>query len=301
MSLYDALEMFLTVKRAASCSPRTIEWYEQRIRKFFQWLESERMGADWVRPETFEAYLAYERASGLAPSTVLGSYTALRSFMGWLTKRKYLSENPIDLVERPSTPERPPRRALLNDVQRLIGSIPRGSWVELRDRAIVQAMLSTGMRLGDAASLWVSDVDLSTRWIFIRASKNEKDRIAPFDRDLQEELSLYLMARPAWPGPELFLTATGWGNVAGPMTGNAIRVMMRRRCGQAGLPLINPHSLRHLFATKALNEGMSLPAVSTILGHHSPAFTAKIYAKWVKSGLRAEYDKSWGTGNIDGI
>lgn len=300
MTLHDAFNYFLAAKRI-NCSPRTIEWYEQRIGKFIAWLEAMRIGSDWVRPETIEAYLANERDSGLSPATVLASYTALRSFLGWLKKRKYLSENPLELVERPSTPERPPRRALLNDVQQLIRSIPRGSWVDLRDRAIVQSMLATGMRLGDVASLWVSDVDLDSRWVYIRAGKNDKDRYAPFDRASKEELTLYLLARPQWRGPELFVAATGHLNVAGPMTGNAIRVMMRRRCVKAGLDVINPHSLRHLFATKALNEGVSLAAVSTILGHHSPAFTAKVYAKWVKSGLRAEYDAAWGKGNIEGI
>ena len=172
--------------------------------------------------------------------------------------------------------------------------MPDDTWVDLRDRAIVRLLHGTGLRVQECAALQVRDVNIAKRVVYVGDGKGSKARFVPFAPIVAVTIMAYLYNRPPWAGPELLLGCVNrHGKPEGPLTGSGIRQILERRCQAAGISYMNPHSLRHLFATKALNDGIPLSAVSTMMGHSSTAFTARVYAKWLTDGLVKIYDEHW--------
>lgn len=205
------------------------------------------------------------------------------------------NQPPTDIVERPTLGQKRPRVAGYESVCKLLRSIGSANWFDYRDRAIVQLMLSAGLRVEEIVHLRTYHIEVSDRFIIVEAGKGNKERVVPYDIDFSLAFTGWIYNRPVGFDDWLFIGADRAMRPNGPMTTNAVRKMLIRRCAEIGLPYINPHSVRHLFATKALNDGVQLSAVSAMLGHTSPSFTARVYAKWLKRGLRKEYDQNWQT------
>jgi site-specific recombinase XerD len=294
--LNDELENFLLARQASSRAALTIDWYRRMINVWLAWLDARHtQGIDWLAPELLEAFLLDQRNAGLSDSTVDARFRAVRAFLNWLKKRKKLGnyEPPTSQIDRPPVKTPQPRQADPEDIQRVLDSIGGDSWLDVRDCMMIELLRSTGLRVDEMVKLRTPDVDLREGFIYVAAGKGGKDRIAPFDDRFRRAFVAYMFNRPAWAGSELILAAGRYRQPVGAIRTNGVRQMMRRRCKAAGVAYINPHSLRHAFAIKALNDGVALSAVSAIMGHSSPSFTARRYAKWVKRGLRREYDSHW--------
>ena len=290
------LNSFLTSRLASGCSPRTVTWYEQMISRFLSWMDQ--AGVSWPPgPEDVESFLSDERRSGLSPSTVAGRYRALSAWFSWLVARGHLPGSPMDHVARPRVPRRIPRRVEVGQLAKLLETIPQdGTWVDARDRLILLLLFWTGLRLAELAALEVRDLDSSRRLVRVRAGKGGRDRFVPYPVEIGPALLSYLMARPPWSGPELFLSSDGGragGRVRGVLTDNGIRQMIRRRCQRAGVPYVNPHAFRHGLAMALLNSGEAdLSLVARILGHSSTSITQRFYAQWTDDGMRSKYDRA---------
>lgn len=296
MNINEVLNDFLRSKRAAGLSPRTIEWYERLICVYLKWVDG--VGADWLSPDDLEEFIDFERGRGLKDNSIDAYWRSLVTFFRWIKKRRrsLLDGNipPTEILDRPKVRPVRPRQADYVAVCKLIASIAPANWLDYRDRALIQLMLSTGLRVEEVISLHGDRVNLSERFILVENGKGGKDRLVPFDGDFAITFTAYIYNHPTGGGDLLFLAGDKWYRPTGQgMTTTGVRLMLRRRCDGADVKYINPHSIRHLFAIKALNDGVQLSAVSTILGHASVSFTARVYAKWVKSGLRREYDTHW--------
>lgn len=295
MNIDDHLAAFLTAKEAAGKSTATLDFYKCNISAFIEFLRSSGVnGSSWLHPETFETFLVRERRRKLSPATVHARYRALRAFFNWLSDRGLVKGNPLEKVTEPLVPATAPRQVALVEIDRLVDAIPRGddaTWTDGRDRLLLVTLFWTGLRLAEMAGLAVADVDTRQRLIHVRRGKGGKARFVPFPEGTGALLLSYLMARPVWAGPELFLANNGAGGVRGALTGAGIRVMIRRRCALAGVAYRNPHAFRHGFAMTLLNAGgMEMGILSRLLGHSSVKVTQEIYADWVTETLRREYD-----------
>lgn len=292
---------FMRSRRAAGRSPRTIAWYQVQLGAWLRWLAARPDASpdDWLSPEILEEYLEHERDRGLSDRSIESYWRALRAFLSWIKKRRpaLLAGRPLptEAVERPHAGIKRPRVASYESVCKLIRSIQPATWLDFRDRAIIQLFLSTGLRVEEAINLRINHVETKDRFVMVDSGKGDKDRIVPYDTDFQLAFTGYVYNRPVGFDGWLFVGSNALYQPVGQMTTNAVRKMLIRRCADVGLTYINPHSIRHLFATKALNDGVQLSAVSAMLGHSSPSFTAKVYAKWLKAGLRREYDQHWQT------
>lgn len=298
MHLEETLGSFLRAKRIARKSPQTLDWYERHIRVWLRWLaESDIAGMDWLEPEVLEAFLADEQERGLAPNTIDAYWRSLRAFFRWMKKRRLLvnQDLPTDIVERPGVPVTQPDQADYQAVLRVLASIRPQNWLDLRDQVLIQLLLSTGLRIEEAMQLTIHDIDLKEGFVRVQAGKGHKERFVPFDVDFGRAFVAYIYNRPSWLTDALFLAGNGHRKPCGVITSSGVRQMLERRCAAAGVEPIHPHSMRHLFATKALNDGVPLSAVSAMLGHCSVSFTARVYAKWIKRGLREKYDAHWRT------
>lgn len=297
-NLNDHLERFLRAKgKISRRSPRTLDWYERQIRPWFTWLATNATGPDdWLDPDFLELFLEEEGERDVLESTVYAKYKAIRALLNWLKRRKIIGGDlPTDLIEQPSDGRgRRPRVADIADVDAVIRVAWQGAstWLDYRDVLLVQIMRSTGLRVEEITNLRTWHVDTRDGFVYVDAGKGDKDRIVPFDEAFRKAFTAYLFNRPAHREEWLLLGANGHRKPTGAMTTNAVRQAIRRRCKAAGVAYFNPHSVRHAFAIDRLNNGMQLSAVSAAMGHTSPAFTAKVYAKWVKTGLRREYDNA---------
>lgn len=294
-SLHQTLEQFLRAKRATGKSDRTLVWYECLLVRWVRWLNAK--PADWLAPEALEEYLTHMRKDKLSDNTIDGFWKALKVFFVWIKRRRPAllkgQTPPVELVDRPRCAVKMPRIASYEDVCTLITAIKPTRWLDYRNRAIIQTMLSTGLRVNEVTNLRVQDIDQEEKFVFVNGGKGNKDRFVPYDDDCHALLAQWLIHRPTDAGDWMFVGSDWPGHPTGQMTTNAVRKFLECQCNAIGAKVITPHSLRHLFATKALNDGVPLSAVSAALGHTSVAFTAKVYAKWHKSGLRDQFDRHW--------
>jgi integrase len=286
MDLSSLLARFLTAKRAAGLSPRTVEWYRLELTAFVRFSQS-------ISADSIDAYLAERRARGNQPATVAGHYRALSAFFSWLVQRRIISadENPMPLVARPRVPKKEPRRAEFADFTRLLKSLPRATWIDYRDRLAVVTLFLTAVRVAELVALAIDDYDLVQSALTIRRGKGGNARSVPLLPVVKTEFVAYMMARPAWAGNEVFLAADG-GNlgVSNALTVWGLRQMLRRRCHAAGLAYLNPHSFRHGLAMHLLNDkGADMSLIQRILGHANIQVTAALYARWRDDGVSSRY------------
>lgn len=294
MNIVEAKDYFLAAKRR-KWQPATYEWYDRQIRVWIDWLEENQVtGLDWLEPDLLEQFLD-EQELATSASTADARWRALSSFFFFLKKRRLLGNYspPVEFVDRPRVDDKQPRVADWYAMQRVVKQIGSEHWLDLRDQCLIQLLMSTGVRINEAVNVLVMHVDSKDRFVYIEQGKGGKARAVPYDDAFQASLLHYIYNRPAWRGTDwLFLGANGHRRPVGAVTTNSARQVLRERCRAAGVSYQPPHSIRHMCAITWLNDGMPLSAVSAMLGHSSVSFTAKVYAKWVKSGLRRSYDQA---------
>jgi site-specific recombinase XerD len=307
LDVQEQLRLFIQSRQAKNCAPRTIEWYESQVSYWTTWATArlaQDPTIDIFEPELFEEYMISEteRAS-LGDGGRMARYVSCRAFFKWMFERERRRlkrihqipswEPPTDFVDCPEQGDHQPRVADAADLDILQKSIGMRNWVAARDLCMIEMMRSCGLRIEEVCHAKVGHVDLAERFLFVRAGKGDKDRFVPFGNTFANSFIGYIYMRPPTCADTLFIECTPMHTTTNiPMNDNAARTMLRRRCRDAGIGYINPHSIRHYYAISSLNAGMKLDAVSATLGHSSTAFTARVYAKWVKTGLRREYDEA---------
>lgn len=294
MDILQAKDFFLSAN-ARKWQPRTRDWYDQQLTAWINWLvENGITGLDWLEPDTLDLFFD-EQSDTVAPSTVDARYRALRAFFKFLKKRNKLGSYapPTDHVERPKLAQVAPAVADWHALQKVLGAMGLANWLDARDRCLLQLLMSTGLRINEAVNVRISQIDTRDGFVYIEHGKGAKARIVPYGEPFRQAFTAYLFNRPAWRGDDwLFLAADGHRRPVGQVTTNSARQVLRWRCRAAGVAYQRPHAIRHMCAITWLNDEMPLSAVSTMLGHSSVSFTAKVYAKWVRSGLRRQYDQA---------
>jgi site-specific recombinase XerD len=242
------------------------------------------------------SWINEERAKEYRDATILARWRALKIFFRWCVERELLQKTPVKM-RSPKVKRDLPRVASYDGVQALL-AYPLASWVDARNRALIHLMLDTGMRVGEALSLRWAHVDLQRQLVFIPPGKDAEGRVAPFTAGCGATLRAYLDVQPASGADWVFVGSYNGGYgpplVAGQLTPVGVRKMLERLCKAAGVAYINPHSIRHLFATRALNAGMRVEVVSKILGHSKVDLTLRVYAALMTETLQKEYAAVWG-------
>ena len=281
------LESFLTAKMSAGLSPRTLKWYASLLNP---WLSQHPQlpGSS----NQIESYLAGLRARRLSPVTVTGHYRALNVWYAWLLECGEIQVSPMAKVKRPKAPQKRVAYVTPAELQRLAGSLDGDGWLDARDRALALLLYWSGLRVSEALGLQVDDVDVVRRTLYVEQGKGGKPRISPFAAEVTPALLDYLYRRPPTEYRQLWLAAGVRGSVRGVLTGNGVRQMLQRRCKDAGVRYLNPHSFRHGYAMAFLNAGMQLSAVSAALGHSNTQVTQRTYARWLPEAVQREYDEA---------
>lgn len=292
------LDRFLTAKSAAGKADRTLRWYADLIGAYLNHVEEH--GLLWWQTESMESFQAHlwlvtpkgrKKQVGFKPNSVDCYYRALRAWCNWLVRRKLCpAPSPLEEMERPSRPRDPVQFVTLEEFTLLLRSIKGEEWTDQRDRCLLMLMFWSGLRVAELTSLCVADVDVAKRLVTVHRGKGGKSRLVPCAPDLGVTLLAYLVARPAVMGDALFASNDGYGGVRGALGVVGVRLMLRRRCEDAGLRYMHPHLFRHGFAMLFLNNGMPISAVAAAMGHSDLKVTSDTYAHWLTDGLSREYE-----------
>lgn len=257
---------------AARCSPRTVDAYRRDLVALSAHASAP---AGETTLAQLEAWIATMRADGLAPATIARRIAAARSYLTHLVVLGRRADNPAAELRPPRRPRRLPRVLSASEAEKLIdaavGSTPR----QMRNRALVELLYGSGLRISEALGLARSSVDLDGRLVRV-VGKGRKERIVPLGRPSVESVRRYLaLGRPHLDRrhrPDLFLNARG-----GALTRAGAFLILRRLAERAGLDpqRVHPHLLRHSFATHLLEGGADLRSVQELLGHADLATTER--------------------------
>lgn len=262
----------------------TVAAYRRDLRQFFEYVEGAGVGAvQEIDRRVIRAFLGFLAARGYARRSVARKVSAIRSFLTDSVRRGELLTNPADGLARPKTPKNLPRalpqRALSSILDAIDGDDPKS----LRDRAVLEVLYATGLRVSELASLTVEGVAGKDRLVV--SGKGGADRMAPLGFQAREAVRRYVKAgRPALMG-ETPTSALWIGGRGIPMSPRSLRRLVRCRADTF------PHALRHSFATHLLEGGADLASVQQLLGHVELG-TTQVYTSLTRRHVRATYDRS---------
>ena len=280
----DLFMNYLAVERGLARN--TLEAYGRDLNRYLTWLQT----AGVTAPEAITAplilrYLAVCKDEGLAPRSRSRALVAIRTFHKFLVAERFCAQNPTGQVTAPRSLAALPKTLSPQDVEALLNSPQGEGMLARRDRAMLEILYATGLRVSELITLKLSDLQLDVGYL-TAFGKRGKQRIVPLGEAAVAELRNYLAgARPRFDRggltPVLFLNRSGTG-----LTRQGFWKMIKRRAREAGIHKhITPHTLRHSFATHLLENGADLRAVQAMLGH-ADISTTQIYTHVTRERLR---------------
>ncbi len=296
--MHKAVENFLDdLEHRKGVSFNTVKSYRSDLVQFIRFLSAEwgqsesNVRLDRVDPLALRGFLAHLHRKGTARSSIARKLAALRSFFRFLVREGQLTINPTRLVSTPRLDKKIPARLEEKEVSRFLEGPDLSNPLGRRDRALLELIYATGLRVGELVSLDRATVDRDEMLVRV-LGKGGKERIVPFGEPAAESLERYLKDRAVLvrrgPGTDaLFLNARG-----DRLTARSVHRMVRKYLNQAALHSgLSPHSLRHAFATHLLERGADLRSIQELLGHSSLSTTQK-YTHLTKEHLVKVYEKT---------
>ena len=278
---------YLTIERGLSLNTR--KSYERELLQYLHYLEDEQI-TSWQDVDRYVVinYLEKMHDEKKAPATVTRMITSLRRFHQFLRQERLTDHDPMQHIDTPKKVQKLPSTLSLTEVERLIETPDTTKNLGIRDRAILEVMYATGMRVSELVGLKLSDLHLSLGLVQT-LGKGDKERIIPLGDYAIQWLERYLdEARPllvANPSEtHVFVNHHGTG-----LSRQGIWKNLKQLVREAGINKeVTPHTLRHSFATHLLENGADLRTVQELLGH-ADISTTQIYTHITKKRMTDVY------------
>lgn len=283
----NAFSGYLETER--NVSPHTLAAYNSDLAQWLAFVRSEK--GDAVSARDIDHLLLRRYLAGLSKTTKKSSIgrklAAIRSFFRFLLRRGMITKNPAELIATPKKEQRLPFHLDIDQATSLMEAPDEEQQHARRDRAILELLYSSGLRVSELTGLNIGEIDLTAGMVRVMG-KGGKERIVPVGSRALEALSAYLEERSdAQNGAALFLNTRGQRinrrSVARIVDAHVLRIAAFKR--------ISPHTLRHTFATHLLEGGADLRAIQELLGHASLSTTQK-YTHVSIDRLMEVYDKA---------
>ena len=283
----DRYLSYLSVERGLS--PRSLDSYKRDIEDFNGYLESIGCDLESTTGRELLGYMMYMESRNLATATIRRRFSAIKGFFSFLSEEGLLPFDPTEEMATPKTWKRLPHVLDIEEVTRLLEAPQGPDPKTVRDRAMLEVLYATGMRVSELVHMRMMDLDLEESLIRIRG-KGEKERLVPVGREALKWLYLYLEMRHRLDkqgSPYLFLSNRGK-----PMTRQRFWQLIKDYASKAGITKhLSPHTIRHSFATHLLDGGADLRTVQELLGH-SHISTTQIYTHVARTHMEEVYKKS---------
>jgi len=279
---------YLLIDRALS--ENTIKSYEFDMQSFFNFLKAEKREIEVVSKADLQQYLAHLYDLGFQATTVSRHLSTIRAFYDYLLMEGLIKASPCELIESPKLPKNLPTVLNLEEVTRLLDSFTGTSTNEIRNKAMIELLYATGMRVSELLDLDLADLYLEMG--FVRCmGKGAKERIVPIGEIAADAVESYVngsrreLLNEHKPTSALFLNRLGTR-----LSRQGFWKILKQQASVAGITKeISPHKLRHSFATHLIENGADLRIVQELLGH-ADISTTQIYTHMSKSHLQKIID-----------
>jgi integrase/recombinase XerC len=243
-----------------------------------------------VEPEDVQRFLAFLSERSYSKSTTARKLATLRSFYKFCMRRSHVQVNPLATIRTPKQDKRLPKFLEEEDIRKLLETPDTNTLLGCRDRAMLETMYSTGIRVSELVDLNVPDVDFVGEALHVRG-KGKKQRITPISPTALAWIKRYMELRRQDPRADASNPDAVFVNKHGQrLSTRSVRRKLDKYLAIAGLdPTISPHTLRHSFATHMLSRGADLRSVQELLGHQSLS-TTQIYTHVTVNRMKQVYD-----------
>ncbi|MBD5266643.1 MAG: site-specific tyrosine recombinase XerD [Bacteroides sp.] len=281
----DSYHAYMLLEKGLSSN--TLASYNDDVMKYLSYIADRRITLRETSPEILHAFLADLHDLGIAPATQARIISGLKSFFKFMKMEGYIEENPTLLLQAPRLGRHLPDVLSTDEIDEMISCINMSSPEGQRNRAIIETLYGSGLRVSELVNLDLAHVYLDEQYLIVRG-KGSKERMVPMSEIAVNEIKAYLPDRAQLdikPGEEniLFLNRRGKR-----LTRVMIFYIIKNLCELAGIrKTISPHSLRHSFASHLLEGGANLRAIQQMLGHESIS-TTEIYLHIDRHLLRQE-------------
>jgi len=280
----DSFLNFLVVEKGLSRN--TLDAYGRDLARYVTFLKEQKLESlEAVNSPLVLRFLGRLKEWGLSPRSRARSLVSLRMFHKFLLNEGLTSANPTELVTAPKSLQALPRTLSPREVEKLLTAPCGERWIDVRDRAMLEILYATGLRVSELVGLKLSDLQLDVGYL-MAFGKRSKERIVPMGEAAATAVRVYLaQGRPQLARdktiPFLFLNRSGNG-----LTRQGFWKIIKRRALESGIcKNITPHTLRHSFATHLLDNGADLRAVQAMLGH-ADISTTQIYTHVTRERLK---------------
>jgi len=241
--------------------------------------------------EYLRSFLGNLSESNYSPATMARKIATLRSFCRWLERNGVIDSNPMTLIRTPRQKKKLPKAINVEEVEQLLSAPNDKTLLGARDRAILETLYSTGIRVSELVGINFGDIDETGQAIIIRG-KGRKERIVPLGSHAMSAIDHYLKVMSSHnvtneTGEPFFINKHNTR-----LSTRSVRRNVSKYLDKVGLdPEISPHTLRHSFATHLLDNGADLRSVQELLGHQSLS-TTQIYTHLTTKRMKESYDQA---------
>ena len=260
-------------------SNNTVKAYEADISSFFQWLDNKDLKYKNLQEDHINQYISFLFQRKMRSSSVNRKISSIKSFYIFLVKRNFVKNSPLNDLVTPKQEKYLPESMSEAEVDKLLNSPDVSNKIENRDKAMIEMLYATGMRISELVNLKITDVDMK-RCVVKVFGKGSKERLVPFGETALDSLRSYLNEREQSSSKEIFLSNRGKKMTRVAFWQRVKIYLIRENLKNS----ISPHTLRHAFATHLLNRGADLRSVQLLLGH-SDLSTTQIYTHIAKQRL----------------
>jgi integrase/recombinase XerD len=288
----ELIEQFLSyISVERGMADNTLSSYKRDLSKFSDFLKSKKIDSiDKVSRQMINSFMMAERERGLGSNSVSRELACIKSFFKFLLKENIIKDDAANIIESPKLWKKLPFVLSIQEVETLLNAPNVRDPMEIRDKACLELMYATGMRVSELVNLKIDDINMEAD--FAKCfGKGSKERIVPFGKKAKESLVRYLeKTRPMLLKKKIsnFLFLTRLGK---KMSRQTFWKIIKRYAKLARIKKkVTPHSLRHSFATHILERGADLRIVQEMLGH-SDISTTQIYTHVSKDRLKSIHQK----------
>ena len=289
----------LFLKNEKNYSNNTVISYKNDLIQLLNYLKDNKIlkanNIQCINRNIMRKYIVYLKKNNYSVRSISRKISTIRSFFNFLSREGMIKTNPTINLITPKIDKKLPYFLYLQEIKKFIESTPRHTLLGIRDRAILELLYGTGIRVGELVNLNIHDIDMYEKTIRI-FGKGSKERILPLGNPGIEAVQKYLTSRNLFRKNISInkndLNALLLNRFGGRLSARSIRRIIIKYMKIAGLnKKISPHVLRHSFATHLLGGGADLRSVQELLGHESLS-TTQIYTHITKERLKVIYKKS---------
>ena len=287
----NSVEDFLIyVKESKKMSENTVVSYRRDLKGMLSYFEKQGIESlEKVTSTNINSYILFLEKNGKSPASISRSISSMRAYFRYLLIHGVIKGEPTEKITMPKVEKKVPSVITAGQIEDIIkvanGSDPKS----IRDRAMLELLYATGMRVSELISLNVDDINLQLSYVICRNAK--KERVIPFGNKAKQSLSKYLSkARPAlMQDNNMFLFVNCFGK---QMSRQGFWKIIKEYANKAGIKEeISPHTIRHSFGAHLIGNGADVKSVQQMMGHVDIAST-EVYRRMESENLRSVYEKA---------